>query len=143
MGVHRAEFHAALLNRLPSRCRTFTSRRLEGYTQQPDDQFQLQFQDGSTATCDILIGADGIKSVVRKRMLQEAAAEVEAQSWDNQAAELRSLIDPRFSGVLTYRALIPAERLSKISPQHSVFSSPVHVGHLVPFEPLGARVYRI
>jgi salicylate hydroxylase len=142
MGIHRAEFHGALLNQLPSQCRTFTSRRLENYTQQPGGQIQLQFQDGSTATCDILIGADGIKSIVRKRMLQKAAAEVEVQSWDNEAAELRSLIDPRFSGVLSYRALIPSERLSKISPQHSVFSSPVHVSASGSFGP-GARVYHI
>jgi salicylate hydroxylase len=77
--------------------------------------------------CDILIGADGIKSIVRKGMLQEAATEVEVQHRDNQAAELRSLIEPRFSGIFCYRALIPAERLSRISPQHSVFSSHVVV----------------
>jgi salicylate hydroxylase len=127
MGIHRAEFHEGLLNRLPSRCHTFTSKRLERYTQQPDSPIQLQFQDGSTATCDILIGADGIKSAVRKRMLQEAAAEVEMQNWDAEATELRCLIEPRFSGVFSYRTLIPAERLSRIAPQHRVFSCPVQV----------------
>ncbi|KAI0248756.1 salicylate hydroxylase [Lactifluus subvellereus] len=125
MGLHRAEFHEVLLNRLPSQCRTFTSKRLESYTQQPDAPIQLRFQDGSTATCDILIGADGLKSAVRKKMLQEAAAEVEMQNWDAEAAELRSLIEPRFSGVFSYRTLIPAERLSRIAPRHRVFSSPV------------------
>jgi salicylate hydroxylase len=127
MGIHRAEFHQVLLNRLPPRCRTFASKRLERYTQQPDAPIQLHFQDGSTATCDILIGADGLKSAVRKRMLQEAAAEVETQNWDAEAAELRCLIEPRFSGVFSYRALIPAERLSRIAPQHRVFSLPVQV----------------
>lgn len=127
MGLHRAEFHEVLLNRLPSWCRTFTSKRLESYTQQPDAPIQLQFQDGTTATCDILIGADGLKSAVRKRMLQDAATEVEMQNWDAEAAELRSLIEPRFSGVFSYRTLIPAERLSRVAPQHRAFSSAVQV----------------
>jgi 2-polyprenyl-6-methoxyphenol hydroxylase-like FAD-dependent oxidoreductase len=58
MSFHRAEFHGALLNRLPSSCGAFSSKRLESYTQQPGGAIMLRFQDGSTATCDILLGAD-------------------------------------------------------------------------------------
>jgi salicylate hydroxylase len=87
----------------------------------------LRFQDGSTATCDILLGADGIKSAVRKTMLHEAASWATFQHRNNDAAELRNLSEPRFSGVFVYRALIPAERLSSISPQHMASSSAVQV----------------
>ncbi|KAI0290583.1 salicylate hydroxylase [Russula brevipes] len=109
MGLHRAEFH----------------ERLESYTQRPGAPIQLRFQDGSTATCDILIGADGLKSAVRKTMLQEAALWAESQRRNAEAAELRNSCEARFSGVLSYRTLIPAARLSSSSPQHRVFSSAV------------------
>ena len=127
--VHRAEFHEVLLNRLPSRCRTSTSKRLESYVQQPGAvaPIMLHFQDGSTATCDILIGADGLKSAVRKTMFQEAATWAESQHRNADATELRALSNLLFSGVLSYRTLIPAERLSSISPQHRALSSPVQV----------------
>jgi salicylate hydroxylase len=87
----------------------------------------LHFQDGSTATCDILIGADGLKSAVRKTMYQEAATSAESQHRNADAAELRGMSKPRFSGVFSYRTLIPTERLSSISPQHRVFSSAIQV----------------
>jgi salicylate hydroxylase len=127
MGLHRADFHDVLLSRLPSRCRTFPSKRLESYTQRPGAPIQLRFHDGSTATCDVLVGADGVKSVVRKTMFQDAALSAELQNRNADAAELRSLSDLRFSGALSYRTLIPAAKLSNISPQHRVFSSPVQV----------------
>jgi salicylate hydroxylase len=125
MGLHRAEFHAVLLNHLPSRCRTSSSKRLESYVQQPGAPIMLHFQDGSTATCDILIGADGLKSAVRKTMFQEAAILAESQHRNADAAELGNLSEPRFSGVFCYRTLIPGARLLSISPQHRIFSSPV------------------
>ncbi|KAH9988557.1 salicylate hydroxylase [Russula vinacea] len=125
MAFHRAEFHGVLLNRLSSRCRTSSSKRLESYVQQPGASIILRFQDGSTATCDILIGADGLKSAVRKMLFQEAAIWAEYQHRSTDAAKLRNLIEPHFSGVFCYRALIPAVRLSSISPQHRIFSSPV------------------
>ncbi|KAI0294488.1 salicylate hydroxylase [Multifurca ochricompacta] len=127
LGIHRAEFHETLLNRLTERCRTFTSKRLQSYTQSPDRDVPilLEFHDGTTATCDILIGADGIKSVVRKRMLQEAAVKAEVLKRDAEAAELRNMIEPHFIGVYTYRTIIPSEKLISISPQHRVFSSPI------------------
>lgn len=125
MGVHRAEFHEVLLNHLSSRCRTLPSKRLESYVQRPGAPIMLRFQDGSTATCDILIGADGLKSAVRKTMFHEAAMWAESQHRNADAAQLRSLTEPRFSGVFSYRALIPGARLSGISPQHRVLSSAV------------------
>jgi hypothetical protein len=127
MGVHRAEFHEVLLNRLSSRCHTSPSKRLESYSQQPGAPIVLKFQDGSTATCDILIGADGLKSAVRKTMFQEAATRAESQCRNSDAAELRSLSEPRFLGVLAHRMLIPAARLSNISPHHRALSSAVQV----------------
>ena len=127
MGVHRAEFHEVLLNRLSSRCRTFPSKRLESYVQQAGAPIMLRFQDESTATCDILIGADGLKSAVRKTMFHEAAIWAESQHRNADAAQLLSRSEPRFSGVFSYRALIPGARLSSISPQHRVLSSAVQV----------------
>jgi salicylate hydroxylase len=127
MGVHRAEFHEALLNRLSPRCRTYSSKRLESYSQRPGVPIQLRFHDGSTATCDILVGADGVKSVVRKTMFQDAASWAESQHRNADAVELRNLSELRFSGTLAYRTLIPAARLSSIAPHHRVFSSPVQV----------------
>ena len=129
MSFHRAEFHAALLNRLPSSCDALPSKRLESYTQQPGDAIMLRFQDGSTATCDILLGADGVKSAVRKTMLHEAASRAESQHRNADAVELRDMSEPYFSGFFCYRALIPAERLSSISSKHRALSSGVQVGY--------------
>ena len=127
MGVHRAEFHEVLLNHLSSRCRTLPSKRLESYVQRPGAPIALRFQDGSTATCDILIGADGLKSAVRKMMFREAGMWAESQDRNADAAQLRSLSEPRFSGVFSYRALIPGAKLSSVSPKHRVLSSAVQV----------------
>jgi salicylate hydroxylase len=129
MSFHRAEFHGALLNRLPSSCGAFSSKRLESYTQQPGGAIMLRFQDGSTATCDILLGADGVKSAVRKTMLHETASWAESQHRNTDAAELRNLSEPHFSGFFCNRALIPAERLSSISSQHRALSSGVQVSY--------------
>ena len=139
MGLHRAEFHEVLLNHLSPRCHTLPSKRLESYVQRPGAPIMLHFQDGSTATCDILIGADGLKSAVRKTMFQEAAVWAESQHRISDAAELRHLSEPRYSGVLAYRTLIPAARLSNISAQHRALSSAVQVR----FGPLGVSDHRV
>ncbi|MGY2288353.1 FAD-dependent monooxygenase [Pseudomonas sp. SDO528_S397] len=45
-----------------------TGVRCTGYTQRPDG-VQVTFEDGSTHTADLLIGADGLNSVIREQML--------------------------------------------------------------------------
>lgn len=41
----------------------YSSHRLVSY-EEVGDEIHLTFQDGSSAICDLLIGVDGIKSVV-------------------------------------------------------------------------------
>ncbi|TFY79683.1 hypothetical protein EWM64_g4332 [Hericium alpestre] len=124
--LHRAEFHQLLLNRLSPRCQTFTGKRLRHYIQPIPSgaPIQLVFQDGSTASCDLLVGADGLRSVVRTLMLRGQAKLADARSARAEAVRLRDCIQPRWTGVLVYRVLIPAERLRLIAPDHRIFSVP-------------------
>ncbi|KAI0057397.1 salicylate hydroxylase [Artomyces pyxidatus] len=130
LGVHRAEFHEVILRRLPPQCRTFTSKRLSHYVQSPNSPVQLVFEDGSTSTCDILIGADGLKSVVRSTMMRELAQTAEMNHQLAEAAAIRDCVRPRWCGVIVYRTLIPSERLLRLSPNHRVFKGPIqYLGH--------------
>lgn len=49
--------------------------QLRGYTQEADDTVTAQFADGRVATADLLVGADGVGSTVRKFLLPEAEVE--------------------------------------------------------------------
>ena len=53
----------------------YTSKRLTSYSQSSSRQHpvRLEFQDGSTAACDVLVGADGVKSAVRAVLVRELA----------------------------------------------------------------------
>src|SRR5713226_311431 len=103
MRFHRAQFHSVLLSHLPSTCTTHNAKRLKSYTQPTDcsknSLITLTFMDGSTATCDILIGADGIKSAVRSCMLRELAESVDSDAKQS----VLSCINPVWSGVTAYR----------------------------------------
>jgi salicylate hydroxylase len=123
--AHRADLLDVLLSAVPdpgprlgSRC--VAVRRSAG-------DVELAFADGSTATADVVIGADGTHSVVR------------------------GLLDPgpaTFSGVCAYRCLIPAGRAPRfalrpaqalwLGPDHHVVCYPISAGryvNLVAFAP--------
>lgn len=133
----RTEFHAAIHSRLSKfpNCHTHASKRLQSYSDSDSGtspRITLNFADATTATCDILIGADGVKSAVRNVMYEFLALEAEAQAdlktlytneKDCRSAEaLRSLRAPKWSGVLVYRALVSAEALLVVNRTHPVAS---------------------
>ncbi|KAI0332310.1 FAD/NAD-P-binding domain-containing protein [Cubamyces sp. BRFM 1775] len=106
---HRAQFLDVLVDHLPSGVAHF-GRRLLSYSAGTtrggsQTELELHFADGSTATCDLLVGCDGIKSVVRKQMLEDYVME------HGRNPQLLDHIEPIWSGTIAYRGLIPVERL--------------------------------
>ncbi len=87
--IHRADLLDALVPALPEGvlrlgCTLSAVREDGGRT-------VLEFADGGSATVDVLVGADGIHSVVREALFGPE--------------------QPEFTGVVAYRAVVPAERL--------------------------------
>jgi 2-polyprenyl-6-methoxyphenol hydroxylase-like FAD-dependent oxidoreductase len=61
--MHRGDLHEALLNAVPSELITL-HKKLVGLDQGPS-QVTMSFDDGTTAQADLVIGADGVHSIVR------------------------------------------------------------------------------
>lgn len=87
----------------------------------------ITFADGTTAECDVLVGADGIKSPTRASMYNYAADEAEKAGRSAEANDLRSKIRAKFSGVEVYRSVISAEQLRAAAPDHHAFRCPTQV----------------
>ncbi|KAI8996447.1 FAD/NAD(P)-binding domain-containing protein [Trametes punicea] len=128
LAFHRADFHGVLLRHLPSRCRTFTRKRLISYQQTSGpsrNAVVLHFQDGTSASYDLLIGADGIKSAARSTLVKELASIARARSRPGDAQRLLEAEYPRWSGTLAYRAVIPSDKLRALIPSHRVLENPM------------------
>jgi len=88
--MHRADLMTALEAAVPAE-----SIRLGKRTTQVEDLgdgVTVHFEDGSQENVDVLVGADGIHSMVRTAMLGKE--------------------QPQFTGVVAYRAVVPVERLA-------------------------------
>lgn len=75
--VHRVQLLEALLAEIPEE-RMHASKKLRKIEQ--DNSLTVYFTDGTTHECDILIGADGIHSIVRKFVLGENDAAASPQN---------------------------------------------------------------
>ncbi|KAI0332657.1 salicylate hydroxylase [Cubamyces sp. BRFM 1775] len=128
LAFHRADFHAVLLRHLSPRCRTFTRKRLVSYHQNASsshNSLSLRFHDGSTATCDLLIGADGVKSAARRILVEELAAVARAKGRGDIARQCLDAGPPKWSGTLAYRTIIPSDKLRHLLPNHRVLENPM------------------
>ncbi|KAI8984951.1 FAD/NAD(P)-binding domain-containing protein [Trametes punicea] len=105
---HRAQVQKVFLDHIQDPKRIHLSKRFVSYTLPtgPDGQIEIRFQDGSTATCDVLAGADGIKSTVRANLYTQFADAAQAAGRDDEARLFTSCIAPFFTGTVAYRALI-------------------------------------
>lgn len=116
---HRPDFQQVLIDNLPSSVKITYCKRVQSYSQSiKDGNVTLEFVDGSTVTHDLVIGADGIKSAIRKVVLEEQAAKATAAGREEEAKELLNSIEPIWTGIVAYRNLIPTERLVKYKETH-------------------------
>ena len=128
IGIHRADLLALLAGQLPPGT-VRTGHRCTGFRQDAGSATAV-FADGTTATADVVIGADGIHSVLQGFVVAPA--------------------QPVFSGVVAYRGLVPrvagypADALRMWVGQSKHFLVfPVRAGELlnyVGFVPSGAEV---
>ncbi len=90
--VHRADLIDLLVNALPPGVVRLGAQCID--IGQSDAKAWVKLQSGETLEADVLIGADGIHSAVRKRLHGEEPT--------------------HFAGLLMWRALVPAERLTSV-----------------------------
>ncbi len=92
--VHRAELIAALTDALPADCLR-SGQRLRDFND-AGAAVTLEFENGTRAQCDALIGADGIHSRVRQALFGPDA--------------------PRYTGMIAWRATLAAELVTEAYP---------------------------
>jgi 2-polyprenyl-6-methoxyphenol hydroxylase-like FAD-dependent oxidoreductase len=66
-GVNRADLHAALAERGGGVVRT--GAQVEGFAPGDDGRVEVRIAGGTTETGDVIVGADGLESVIRKQLL--------------------------------------------------------------------------
>lgn len=120
--IHRALIQKTFLNHLSPSIRCHLSSRLVSYDEIPQSggSLQLVFENGNTATCDLLIGADGIKSIVRKKFVV-----------DHHSTEYGQVpnTDPMWSGTFAYRCMVESKLIAEQMPNHRALTTPVIVSH--------------
>ena len=84
--IHRADLIDTLKSKLPVSALN-VGKKLKNYQENPDQTVQINFEDGTQAVGDFLVGTDGIKSQVRQQMLGE--------------------LPYRYSGQTCWRAIVP------------------------------------
>lgn len=108
--IHRAKFLDSLLRLVPADiCRL--GKRLESI-EQSIEGVELRFADGSSAQAHCVIGADGIKSQVRRTLFKD--------DWQKY--------EPQFSGVVAFRGLIPMAEAQKVMGDELPRNSFTHCG---------------
>ena len=107
--IHRNDLHQALVAAVQSHDRNclHLGCALEDFGQDENGVTAL-FSNGQTARADVLVGCDGIRSTVRARLFGTE--------------------DPRFTGYVAWRGLVPMERLaaSTVVPDSAVWIGPGH-----------------
>ncbi|MBH3429621.1 FAD-dependent monooxygenase [Pseudomonas alkylphenolica] len=116
--IHRADLLAALADVFPLQNVQF-GKRAEQVLQDANG-VELRFKDGSQHRADLLIGADGIHSVVRNALFGTE--------------------QPRFTGVVAYRAVVPLSKVAQVpniqaftkwwgpNPQSQIVTFPLNQG---------------
>ncbi|WP_454833418.1 salicylate 1-monooxygenase [Pseudomonas veronii] len=132
--VHRADFLDALVNHLPKGIAQFRKRATQ--VEQKGGEVQVLFADGTEHRCDLLIGADGIKSALRSHVL-------EGQGLAPQV--------PRFSGTCAYRGMVDSLHLREAYRAQGIDEHLVDVpqmylgldGHILTFPVRNGRLINV
>lgn len=109
--VHRAHFLDEMVKLVPQGVANF-GKRLINLHPGPGSTVRLEFEDGTMAEADAVVGCDGVRSRVR-RILRGQANDVE---------------DLKFSGKFVYRGLIPMDKAKAALGDDLAGNSQMYIG---------------
>jgi salicylate hydroxylase len=115
--VHRADLLGIISGAIPPK-HLHMGRRCVGLVQR-DDGVEVKFEDGTLVEAGVVVGADGIHSAVRR--------------------ELFGAEQPRFSGNVAYRGLVPVERIADLGIERKSTNWMGPGGHFVHYFVSGGR----
>jgi salicylate hydroxylase len=109
--VHRADLHAMLVSLVPDSAAVL-SASCESVRNE-NNTAVAKFADGSEFEADVIVGSDGVRSIVRNQLFGQE--------------------EPRFTGHMCYRAVVPFpdRRPDFVSPDASFWMGPK--GHVVTY----------
>lgn len=119
--IHRADLHQMLRDSVPAD-RIHLGTRCTGVIMN-DGRGVARFEDGSEIEADVIVGADGIHSAVRRSLFED--------------------VRPKYTGNMCWRALVPVDRPD---PQLTRLSSSMWFGpkgHVVVYYVKGGRAINI
>ncbi|KAE9390248.1 FAD/NAD(P)-binding domain-containing protein, partial [Gymnopus androsaceus JB14] len=112
---HRQELQKTLLNHIPKFCNVHLSHRFT-HCEEGEDSVKLFFKNGLEEEVDILIAADGIKSVARESFpVNEEYSTREPMLFEGIF----------YTGTDAFRGLIPKETFAKSYPNHRTLEEPI------------------
>ncbi len=109
--AHRADLLEACKQSVPPQWVHLNHQLVEAT--EHDHGVSLRFANGYSTTVDAVIGADGVRSVIRR--------------------DIFGSVDPVYAGIQAFRAIIPMERVPEFAalPEHNLWIGPDH--HLVHY----------
>jgi 3-hydroxybenzoate 6-monooxygenase len=122
--IHRADLHAVLFRKCEASAlvQLMTSQRVAGFADN-GDSVAVEVEGGGKYECDILIGADGLWSTIRRQLIGDGL--------------------PRASGHIAYRSVLPLSEVPEHLRRNSMTLWAGPNNHLVHYPMRGWKLFNV
>lgn len=127
LAIYRPAFLDALVH-LVDPAKTHFDKRCTALSSPSDSTsgVKLHFADGSKAEADVVLGADGIRSVVRSFVVENG----DNEQASNKSEKTKGLARAKFTNTTAYRGLVPVQKLKDIGMKVDLSQRPhCWIGH--------------